>query len=169
MDILEAILTRRSIRKFTGEVLNDDDLKTILKAGFYAPSAKNFQPWHFVIVKNSKTLEDISQIHPYAKMVPSAGCCIVVCGDKNDQNEEGFLIEDCSAAIENMLLAAHGIGLGAVWLSMYPISSRSEPIAELLSIPKNLITVGMIAVGYKSEEKTTDDRYKLEKIHFEKW
>lgn len=169
MDIFEAILTRRSIRKFTGKVINDDDLKCILKSGFYAPSAKNFQPWHFIIVKETELLEEISQRHPYAKMVPNAGCCIVVCGDKMKQTKTGFLIEDCSASIENMLLAAHGLGLGAVWLSLYPINSRSKPISKLLNIPATIIPVGMIAVGYKAEEKTIDDRYSEEKLHFEKW
>jgi nitroreductase len=114
-------------------------------------------------------LENISKKHPYAKMLPNAGCCIIVCGDKNKQQKTGFLIEDCSAAIENMLLAAHGLGLGAVWLSLYPISSRSKPIGKLLNIPENIIPVGMIAVGYKAEEKTASDRYCEEKLHFDQW
>ncbi len=169
MDVLKAIFTRRSIRSFTGEAINNDDLNCILKAGFYAPSARNLQPWHFIIVKDKEMLESISQKHPYAKMVPNAGCCIVVCGDKEKQTKTGFLVEDCSAAIENMLLAAHGIGLGGVWLSLYPISTRSKPIGKLLGIPDNIVPVGMIAVGYKAEEKMTEERYDKEKLHFERW
>ena len=169
MEIFEAIFTRRSIRKYTGKVINDVDLKCILKSGFYAPSAKNIQPWHFIVVKEPKLLEKISQIHPYAKMLPSAGCCIVVCGDKTKQRKTGFLIEDCSASIENMLLAAHGLGLGAVWLSLYPIYSRYKPIGKLLNVPATIIPVGMIALGYKAEDKSIEDRYSEEKLHFEKW
>ncbi|MGE5473867.1 MAG: nitroreductase family protein [Ignavibacteriales bacterium] len=169
MDVLEAIYTRRSIRKFTGEVISDNQLKSILKAGFYAPSANNYQPWHFVIVRNKKMLESMSGIHPYAKMLPNAGCGIIVCGDTTKQAEMGFLIEDCSAAIENMLLAAHGIGLGSVWISLYPITSRYQPIASILNIPENFIPVGMIAVGQKAEVKNTNERYHQDKIHFEQW
>lgn len=169
MDVLDAIYTRRSIRKFTDQDIDKEILRSILRAGFYAPSAKNQQPWHFIIIKSKEMLLNISQKHPYAKMLPNAACCIVVCGDKNKQGQTGFLVEDCSAAIENMLLAAHGLGLGAVWLSLYPISSRSKPIGQLLDIPKNIIPVGMIAVGYKAEERTTKERFNEDRLHFEKW
>ena len=98
MEILEAIFTRRSIRKFTGQPITDDNLHTILRAGCYAPSARNHQPWQFVVVKDGHTLQAIAADHPYAKMMPQAGCCIVACGDKERQGRVGFLIEDCSAS-----------------------------------------------------------------------
>ncbi len=169
MDVLEAIYTRRSIRKYTDKDIDEDTLRSILRAGFYAPSATNQRPWHFVIIKDKEMLIKISQKHPYAKMLPGAACCIVVCGDKTKQEKTGFLVEDCSAAIENMLLATHGLGLGAVWLSLYPISSRSKPIGQLLNIPQHIIPVGMIAIGYKAEERTTKERFNEERLHFEKW
>jgi nitroreductase len=115
MDVLEAIFTRRSIRKYTGEPVSDQDLETVLRAGCHAPSAHNIQPWEFLIIKDRSAFDSISKALTYAKMLPQADLCIIVCGDKNKQSMTGFLVEDCSAAIQNILLAAHGIGLGAVW------------------------------------------------------
>ncbi len=169
MDILEAIYTRRSIRKFTGQVINNDDLNKVLKAGFSAPSAHNIRPWHFIVVKDQEKLKEIAEIHPYAKMLPRAACGIIVCGDQKMQNKLGFLVEDCSAAIENMLLAAHGIGLGAVWCGLHPIPDREGPMVNLLNLPANIIPVGMVVVGYPAEDKRTIDRYEKNKIHIEEW
>lgn len=169
MDMLEAIFTRRSIRKFTGQPVSEQDLHTILRAGFYAPSASNRQPWHFVVIRDPQTLEAIAQSHPYAKMMPEAGCCIVACGDREKQSKLGFLVEDCSAALQNMLLAAHGLGLGAVWCGLYPIAARAKPIARLIQAPPGVVLVGMIALGHKAEERTTEERYDPVKVHFEKW
>jgi nitroreductase len=169
MDIIEAIMTRRSIRKYTGEPISETDLETILRAGCQAPSAMNHQPWHFVVIREKATLECIAQMHPYAKMLPAAGCGIVVCGDKARQGMTGFLIEDCSAAIENMLLAGHGLGLGAVWCGLYPNTRLAKPAASLLKIPAEIVLVGLVVVGHKAEDKRFDDRYHPERVHFEQW
>lgn len=169
MDIIDAILTRRSIRKFTGKAITNEQLNLLLKAGFQAPSAHNHQPWHFVVVRDNKTLEEIANLHPYAKMLPQAGCGIIVCGDINKESREGFLVEDCSAAIQNILLAAHGIGLGAVWCGVYPDTDRTAVFSKILSLPENIIPVGLIAVGYPDEKKETADRFDSSKIHYEKW
>lgn len=169
MDIFEAIYTRRSIRKFTGEPVDDDALKMVLRAGFCAPSAHNYRPWHFVVIKNMSMLERIAQFHPYAKMLPQAGCCIIVCGDKEKQGMVGFLIEDCSAAIQNMLLAAHGAGLGAVWCGLYPLPKLPKPIIKLLGLSRAVIPVGMVVVGRKNEQKEPADRFDDTRIHLEKW
>ncbi len=107
--------------------------------------------------------------HPYAKMMPQAGCCIVTCGDKQKQGMTGFLVEDCAAALQNMLFAAHGLGLGAVWCALYPLSPCVKTIRELLHLPSNILSVGMIALGQKDEERSTEERYDPRKVHFEKW
>jgi len=169
MDVLEAIFTRRSIRRFTGQPVAEEDLKTILRAGFQAPSAHNYQPWGFVIVRDKNTIESIAQFHPYAKMLPQAGCGIVVCGDKEKQEMTGFLVADCSAAIQNMLLAAHGLGLGAVWCGLYPVSELTKATAKILSLPSSIVPVGMVVVGHKNEQKKPVDRYDESKVHFEQW
>jgi nitroreductase len=169
VDILQAIATRRSIRKYTGQPVSRQDLEPLFKAGFQAPSAHNRQPWHFVIVTDDSTLRSIAQFHPYAKMLPQAGCGIIVCGDNKEQKRTGFLVEDCSAAIQNMLLAAHGIGLGAVWCGLYPEPGLMEPMAELLNLPSGIIPVGLVVVGHKDEHKEPVDRYNESKIHMEQW
>lgn len=169
MDVINAILTRRSIRKFTGQVVSEEQLNLLLKAGFQAPSAHNNQPWHFVIVKEKAKLEEIASSHPYAKMLPQAGCGIIVCGDVNKEPRVGFLTEDCSAAIQNMLLSAHGIGLGAVWCGIYPDTERTAVISKLLNLPKSVIPVGLVVVGYPNENKKAQDRFDSTKIHYEIW
>lgn len=169
MDVLDAIFTRRSIRKFTGEPVLDNDIETVLRAGFHAPSAHNYQPWDFIIIKDKNKFESIAKVHTYAKMLPQAEVCIIVCGDKNKQTMTGFLIEDCSAAIENMLLAAHGIGLGAVWCGLYPVTHLTKEVKKLCSLPDYIIPVGMIVIGHKGEEKKKKDKYDVAKLHYEKW
>lgn len=169
MDVLDAIFTRKSIRKFTGEPVSEEDLKTILKAGFSAPSAHNFRPQDFVVVKDKAALESIANYHTYGKMLPKAGCGIVVCGDAQRQEVTGFLVEDCSASIQNMLLAAHGLGLGAVWCGIYPVPELMKSTAELLNLPSNIIPVAIMALGHKSEERTAKDRYDESKVHYNKW
>jgi nitroreductase len=169
VDILEAIYTRRSIRRFTGEIISDENIKTVLKAGFCAPSAHNKKPWHFVVLKDAALLESISDFHPYAKMLPKAGCGIVVCGDKDKEGMTGFLVEDCSAAIQNMLLAAHGIGLGSVWCGLYPVPQLTSEMRKILNLPENIVPIGMVVLGHGDEHREPSSRYDDAKIHFDKW
>lgn len=169
MELLEAIFTRRSIRKYSGHPLSEEQLETIIKAGCAAPSAHNRQPWHFVVVRKPENLAEIAKQHPYAKMLPEAGCGIVVCGDKRAQGEVGFMIEDCSAAIENMLLAVTGLGLGAVWCGLYPITKLTHMMTSLLDLPGDIVPVGLVVIGNKGEEKEKANRFDPAKIHYEKW
>lgn len=169
MDVITAIRTRRSIRRYTGEVIGDEDLRTLLDAGFCAPSASNKRPWHFLVIKDEAALGKIAEAHPYAKMVPSAGCCIVVCGDPAIQGAMGLLVEDCSAAIQNILLAAHGLDLGAVWCGIYVGDERYKEFAKLLGLPPGMVPVGLIAVGHPAESKPATDRFDESRVHYETW
>ena len=169
MNVIEAINTRRSIRQYTGEVINDKQLKILLRAGFQAPSAHNFQPQEYIVIKDSKTLELIAERHKYAKALPLAGCGIVVCGDLDKESREGSLIADCSASIQNILLAVHGLDLGAVWIGLHPVKEFSEIISEILDIPEHVIPIGIVAVGHPDVQKEAINRYNEEKIHKEKW
>lgn len=170
MNVIEAILTRRSVRKYTGEPLKDDELKLILRAGFYAPSAHNHRPWHFIVIKDRELIEAIVRTHKYAGMLPQAGCAIIVCGDKTLEKMPGFIIEDCSAAMENMLLAAHGLGLGAVWCGLYPVGRITRAMNRLLELPPEIIPVGMAVVGHSDVEAgAAPERYDESRVHFEKW
>lgn len=170
VDVLTAIRTRRSIRRYTGEVIDDESLHTILDAGFCAPSASNRRPWHFLVIKDAAKLQAIADLHPYAKMMPAAGCCIVVCGDEAVQPAVGLLVEDCSAAIQNMLLAAHGLGLGAVWCGLYIAAEGLHTrFADSLNLPAGVVPVGMIAVGHPAESKQAQSRFVADRVHNEVW
>lgn len=169
MDLMETIFNRRSIRKFTGQLVKEEDLKKILEVGFQAPSAHNREPREFVVIKNRETLEEIAAFHKYGKMLPGAGCAIVVCGDISRQKTEGFLVADCSASIQNMLLAVEGLGLGAVWCGIYPKEDLMEETIKSLNLPENIIPIGIIAVGEKAEEKKAIYRYREDCIHYDKW
>lgn len=169
MNILDAINSRRSIRKYTNEPLSDKQLKTVLKAGFQAPSAHNRNPIEYIVLRDREILEAITKFHPYTKMLPQAGCGIVVCGDKSKQEREGFLVSDCSASIQNMLLAAHGIGLGGVWCGIYPVAELMEPLSKLLKLPENIIPIGIVTVGVPDEEKKVLDKFNEENIHYNSW
>lgn len=169
MDALEVIYTRRSIRRFTGEVISDELLQKILKAGFQAPSAHNRQPWEFVVINDKNKLRKVMEFHRYAQMAENAGCGILVCGDSSKQQTLGFLVEDCSAAIENMLLAIHSLNLGGVWCGVYPKEDLMEGFTKLLELPPHIIPIGFVVVGHKDEEKAPRDNYDVNKIHYNKW
>lgn len=169
MEVMSAILTRRSIRKFTGVPVTKEELETVLRAGFQGPSAHNLRPMYFVVVNEKEQLEALAAAHRYAKMLPQAGCGVIVCGDINRQSMEGFLVEDCSAAIENMLLAAHSINLGAVWCGLYPVEELTTEFTRLLKLPENMIPVGMVVLGNKLEDAAPFNRYDEAKIHYNVW
>ena len=169
MNIIETIMSRRSIRKFTGIPITKEQEELILKAGFQSPTAHNTQPWEFVVIRDVEVLKGIKAYHPYAKMIDNAGFAILVCGHTQKQESQAFLIEDCSASIQNMLLAAHGIGLGAVWCGIFGGENLVEKTKELLSIPNDIIPVGLVVIGNKLEDKSPKDRYDESKIHYDKW
>ncbi len=169
MELWEAILTRRSIRKFTSQPVSNELVEKILRAGMQAPSARNKQPWHFVVIRNREILDKISVIHPYAYMLKEAPLGILICGDSKIEITIEYIVQDCSAATQNMLLAAHDSGLGAVWLGIYPREPRIKALRELLNIPEHIIPVSMIAIGYPDEKKSPENRFKPERIHYDKW
>lgn len=169
MDVLSAIGTRRSIRRYTGEPVSEKSVETILNAGFCAPSAKNKRPWHFVVIRDKAALDAISEQNPNHKLIAGADCCIVVCGDRMEQGLDCFLYEDCAAALQNMLLAAHGLGLGAVWCGLYKGGRGEPPLRERLGLPEKVEAIGIVALGHPAEERLPPPRFEASKVHFEKW
>jgi len=169
METLKAISTRRSIRKFTSQQVSDDFIKTILKAGMQAPSARNFQPWQFVITTERSILDKIPKVHPYAEMMYQATLAILICGDLSLEKSVEYCAINCSAATQNMLLAAHDLGLGAVWLGVYPREERMAGLKKLFAIPDGIVPVSLIACGYAAEELAVEDRFKEERIHKNQW
>ena len=169
MDAIKNMLTRRSIRKYTSRIISDDIVKELLEAGMHAPTARNYQPWHFVVVNDRSMIDALSVAHPYAKMLKEATLAILVCGDRTIQEEDGYLIQDCSAATQNIMLAAHAHGLGSVWLGMYPREDRMQKVSELLDIPDHILPVALISIGYPNEVKKAPVRYKEDRIHLNKF
>lgn len=167
--MLEEIRKRRSIRKYKDEPVSDEQLEALLRSGMQAPSARNLQPWVFVESRNRELLERVPEVHPYSGMVPSAGAVILVCGNTEIQNEAGYIIEDCSAAVQNILLEAVNQQLGAVWLGVYPRAERMSGISELFGLPEHILPVALVSIGVPGEEKYFEDRFDPAKVHTDRW
>ena len=144
MDATDALLTRRSIRKYTKEPVSAEVIKMLLEAAMAAPSAGNQQPWHFVVIRDREILDEIPKLHPYAQMVKEAPVAIVVCGDKRSVKYKDYWPQDCAAATQNLLLAAHANNLGAVWCGVYPNEDRVDPLRELLGIPEGVLPFSLM-------------------------
>ncbi|WP_185966852.1 MULTISPECIES: nitroreductase family protein [Clostridium] len=169
LDVISAISTRKSIRKYTEQTITDKELNTILNAGFCAPSAKNKRPWNFIVVKNKDQLMELSKININGKMLQNANCCIIVCGDKILQGTKELLIADCSASTQNMLLASHGLGIGAVWCGVIQNSDWRKQIVKQFKLPESIIPISVISLGYPKEIRKSESRFDLSKIHNEIW
>ncbi|KOR25150.1 nitroreductase family protein [Clostridium sp. L74] len=166
---MNAILKRRSIRKYKDKKISDDIVEGLLRAGMAAPSAVNEQPWQFIVLRDKEIMKKITKVHEYSKMLLEADVAIVVCGDKSKELIDDFWVQDCSAAIENILIEAEDRGLGAVWLGVYPIKERIEGIKEILNLPEDITPLSVIPIGYPNEDKKTIDRFDKERIHYDKW
>lgn len=169
MNTIEAIKTRRSIRKFTNQNISDETVKTLLECAMFAPSARNTQPWHFVSIDKREILNKIPDFHPFAEMCYNAQLAILVCGDFQLEKLEGYLALNCGAATQTILLSAHELGLGSVWLGVYTRKERMEPISKMFSLPENIIPIALIAIGYPSEIPNQPERYMESRIHKNIW
>lgn len=164
---IRAICARRSVRDFTGAAVSEQDIRALLEAGMAAPSARNLQPWRFIAVSNRQELDRLAEIHPYAKMLKSAGACIAVCGDR--EVNEDFWVQDCSAATENILVAAALLKLGACWLGVHPRAEREKSLKEHLGIPNRFGLLCLVAVGVPAEAPAPRTQYDESKVRRERW
>jgi nitroreductase len=169
METLKAILTRRSIRKYSKKNIPEEYYEILIRAAMHAPTARNKQPWHFIIISDRNILHKLSLANTSWQMLDDADKAIVVCGDYNLEDAESYMIQDCAAATQNILLAAHELGLGTVWLGVHPREERLKPITELLQIPGHILPVSMISVGRPDEQREQPERYNTERIHQDKW
>lgn len=169
MDAMEAIFSRRSIRKYTSQKVPEKVIEELLKAGMAAPSAGNQQPWHFVVIDDRNILDEIPKVHPYSQMTREASVAILICGDVKSEKHTGYWMQDCSAATQNVLLAVEAQGLGAVWLGVYPREDRVSGIRKLLGLPEHVVPLSLIPVGYKGEQKPPADRYDASRVHRNGW
>lgn len=169
--VIDCIMTRASVRSYTDQQVNDSLINKILRAGMAAPTAANQQPWHFVVVTEQSLKDSITAAFEYTKMVEHSSFAVVVCGDmdnlfKGDIPDGGFWVEDCSAASENMLLAAHALGIGGVWCGIYPLKDREQRLRAILNLPANLTPLNVMAFGYPSQPVAPKDKWVPAKIHY---
>lgn len=168
---IKTILERKSVRSFENKFISKDKLELILKAGMAAPSARNLQPWAFIVVTDRDIMNTLADRLPYAKMLYEATAAIVVCGipEKSGDSPEGYWVQDCSAATQNILLAIESMGLGAVWTGVYPRSERIDVVRDVLSIPQNVFPLNVIPIGYPKGENRPKDKFKPENIRWNNW
>ncbi|MCU0587915.1 MAG: nitroreductase family protein [Syntrophobacteraceae bacterium] len=169
MEVLDAIMTRRSIRKFKEGAIPDKTVELLLAAAMSAPSAGNAQPWQFIVIDDRRVLDAIPTIHPYAGMVKEAPLAVLVCGDLSCEKYKGFWVQDCSAAVQNLLLAAHGLGLGAVWTGFYPMEERVTGMRKLLGLPEHVIPLALVPLGHPDQPSGRQDRFRKDRIHRNGW
>lgn len=169
MNVYDAILKRRSIRKFKSDFLSEEIIEKLLIAAMAAPSARNMQPWEFYVVSNKEVMNKIRDV---ARSIDfDSPLMIVVCGNKDrgiTKKNNDFWIQDCSAAIENILLAATELGLGTVWCGLYPVLERANAVREIINEEKNIIPLGVIHIGYPDEEKEERSQYNIKYVHYMK-
>lgn len=167
--VINNILKRTFVRSYEDRAVESEKVEKLLRAGMAAPTAVNKQPWHFIVITDKNQLQKLSEANPNAGMAAKAPLAIVVCGDM-DKALEGdareFWVQDCSAATENILLAATGMGLGAVWTGTYPSKERCAAVADVLRLPETLIPLNTIVIGYPDTEPTPKDKWKKENISY---
>ena len=163
---LDIIFSRRSIRAYTGQPLTEADIKSLLEAGMAAPSASNRKPWHFVVVTDPQKLQTLADRHPYGKMLHSAPLAIAVCGDPKISS---WWVQDCTAATENILIAAVALGLGGVWLGIHGDAKREHDAQEVLGIPGDVGVLSLLSLGYPGERKPARTQYDQGRVHADAW
>lgn len=170
--VIENIMTRTSIRDYQDKPVEDAKIEAMLKAAMAAPSAGNKQPWRFVVIKDKNTIKAISENFHTMKMAEKAPVAIVVCGDLNATfpgDGVDYWIQDASAATENLLLAAHSMGLGAVWCGIYPMKERVSLLKDMLELPDDIVPLNVVPVGYPAQDPAPKDKWKPDYIRYESW
>jgi nitroreductase len=166
---MDALLTGMNIRSFSDQAVCPELVRKLLLAAMAASSAGDQRPWHFVIVKDRGTRERMADLHPFAHVLPQAPVTILLCGDPTLQKHAGFWVQDCAAAVENILIEARALGLGAVWLRIYPVEGRVQSFRKLLDLPPQVIPFALTPVGYPAEKSEPGCRYDESRVHFDRW
>lgn len=171
-DVLTVIHQRKSVRAYTNEPVGLPELRELVRAGFAAPTAGNAQPWAFVIVTERAKLDALADAMPYGKMLKKAPAAIAVCGVESafrSGETREMWVQDCSAATENILLAAEGTGLGAVWLGVYPYKDRSASISSILKLPEGIVPFSLISVGHPTGAEKPKQKYNPSRLFLQQW
>jgi nitroreductase len=169
-EIIDLIYKRRSIRKYSEREVEQDTIITLLKAAMAAPSAMNSQPWEFVVITDKMILENLKSKLPFGKY--NAPVAIVVCGNPDiAHNRAGhlFWVQDCSAAVENLLIAATGLGLGTVWIGVHSVPLLPARVSKVCQLPKHVHPLNVVYVGYPAEEKPPHTKYEERRVHWQRY
>ncbi len=168
---IQAITGRRSIRKYTGQPVTDEHIRAMLEAAMSAPSAMATDPWRFLVLRDRASLAALADVLPHGQMLRDAAVGFVVCGDpaKAHRQELSYLLQDCSAAVENLLLAAHALGLGGVWLGVHPNEERIDGIRARFGVPRTILPIAAISIGHPAERPAARTRYQDSSVHIERW
>jgi nitroreductase len=169
MEALDVILTRRSVRKYSTASVPQESVDLLLRAAMAAPSAGDQRPWRFVVVKDKDRLQELAAAEPHGGMIARAALAVVVCADLGRVRHDGFWVQDCSAATENLLLAAHALGLGAVWVGTYPRDDRVRSVGEVLGLRDPLLAFAVVAIGYPEESTASVDRFDPERVYVDRY
>jgi nitroreductase len=171
MDAMEAILSRRSIRRYMPDPLPEEAIRRVLEAGMAAPSAGDERPWHFVVISDKERLAVIPGFHLLSRFVPDAAAAILVCADLalSKYPPADYWVQDCSAATQNILLAAHATGLGAVWLGVHPEKKRIDGFRALCRLPASVVPFSLVSLGIPAVRKEREDRSDPARVHWGRW
>jgi nitroreductase len=169
MQFTDVLKTRRSIRNYSDKPVSSQMIDSVVRAAMAAPSAGNQQPWHFIILREREKLDAIPAFHPYSKMVQKVQVAILICGDPRDKKWPAYWPQDCSAATQNLLLAARDLGLGTVWAGVYPDEGRMAGFRKLLAIPENIYPFSLIPVGWPVGGFSEEERFNASLLHFDVW
>lgn len=171
--VLDNIFSRKSVRSYTDEPVSREALDTLVRAAMAAPTGRDMRPWCFVIINEREMMDSLSRALPYAKMLTQAQAAIAVCGDMNvtdkEGNPSGNWSFDCSAASENLLLAAEAMGLGAVWTGVYPYEDRMSAVKSALGLPEHIIPLNLIPIGHPKGNPQPKDKYNPDIVHYNGW
>lgn len=169
---MQNILTRTSIRAYTDRAVSREQIDTLLRAAMSAPTARNQQPWQFVVVNRRDVLQSLAALFPSTRMTAQAQAAVVVCGDMGKAlpgDGQAYWIQDCSAATENLLLAAHAMGLGAVWCGVYPIADRVAGVRRVLQLPDSIMPLNIIPIGWPAEQPQPKNKWRPERVHYNRF
>ncbi len=171
-ETLKTIMNRKSVRAYKEGPISKEQLEVIVKAGMAAPTAVDKRPWEFIIITDRVLLKKLADVLPYAKMAEKAGAAILVAGDLDRQHggrDSVYWIMDCSAAIENILLAVESLGLGAVWTAIYPNQDRIEPVRQIIKMPSHIMPLALIPIGIPTGVEKPKDKWNPKQVHWNGW
>ncbi|MDR1413359.1 MAG: nitroreductase family protein [Puniceicoccales bacterium] len=166
---MDAILSRHSVRDFKEGEIERRTLEKLIHAGMSAPSAMHSSPWHFIAVTSRERLDGVADIHPYANMSLKASAGILICGEPGRETLREFFEQNCAAAVENILVAATDLGLGAVWVGVYPNKTNVEKFSKYFQLPENIVPFAWVPMGHVGSSAKPDNRFDSSRVHFNVW